>query len=111
MIQIYNGEIKMQGNGDPVIFQEKVVLCTDHLAALAEKDKEISSLKSAMNIFGEDPCWTEILVEKCAEIASLTTKNNQLRSLVDGMTEIAEIHGYRDWLDQATKLLKQKPAG
>ena len=46
------------------------------IVALTAKVKE---LESAMNLFGEDPSWCELLIEKCAEIAKQEEQIAKLR--------------------------------
>ena len=80
----------------------KICLVFDHLAALEaagkEKDERITELESCLNIFGEDPCWCELLIEKCADItkqeqqiAALGAERDRLREALDTIEGMATI--------------------
>lgn len=63
------------------------------IATLATRVKE---LESAMNLFGEDPSWCELLVDKCAEI---TKQEEEIAALT------AEIKGWRHVIRECERLL------
>jgi len=78
----------------------KICLVFDHLAALEaagkEKDERITELESCLNIFGEDPCWCELLIEKCADItkqeqqiAALGARNKELEDMWDAVQSMS----------------------
>ena len=72
----------------------------DHLAALAEKDKEIDKLRLYYNsTHGYESAREKIIKVRDAELTDLRAKLEKAVSLLDGVEDIVEIFGFINMTD------------